>query len=66
MLAMPSHRANVAAAALIQAQGYKGRIAAATRYPDEAIELEKAGVEFAFNIYTEAGTGFANDLLKRL
>lgn len=66
MLAMPSHRANVAAAALLQAQEYKGRIAAATRYPDEAIELEKAGVEFAFNIYTEAGTGFANDLLKRL
>ena len=47
-------------------QGYEGRIAAATRYPDEAIELEEAGVEFASNIYTEAGTGFANDLLNRL
>lgn len=62
LLTMPSHKANVAAAERLRELGYTGRIAATTRYPDEAAELERHGVEFAFNIYAEAGAGFANDL----
>ena len=46
--------------------GYRGRIAATSWYPEEAEELEKAGVEFAFNIYQEAGEGLASDLRGRV
>ena len=65
LLALPSHRANLAVAERLRELGFKGRIAATTKYPDEAAELERLGVEFAFNIYAEAGTGFANDLRRR-
>lgn len=59
---LPSHQANLMVVERLQENGFKGRIAATAKYPDEAEELEKLGVEFAFNIYAEAGTGFANDL----
>lgn len=65
ILAMPSHPANLAAAAQLRELGYNGRIAATTKYPDQAAELEALGVEFAFNIYAEAGAGFASDLRVR-
>ena len=53
------------AAERLREHGYTGRIAATTKYPDEAAALQKLGVEFAFNIYSEAGTGFADDLRRR-
>lgn len=65
ILAMPSHPANLAAAEQLRELGFKGHIAATTKYPDQAAELEDLGVEFAFNIYAEAGAGFANDLRLR-
>ena len=42
--------------------GYRGRIAATTKYRDEEDALKAIGVEHTFNIYTEAGLGFANEL----
>ena len=42
--------------------GYQGSIAATTKYHDEEEELKALGVESTFNIYTEAGLGFANEL----
>lgn len=65
ILTMPSHQANMTAAERLREHGYTGRIAATTKYPDEAAELQELGVEFAFNIYAEAGTGFADDLRRR-
>jgi Trk K+ transport system NAD-binding subunit len=65
ILTMPSHPANLAAAAQLRELGFAGRIAATTKYPDQAAELQDLGVEFAFNIYSEAGAGFANDLRLR-
>ncbi len=65
ILTMPAHQANLAAALRLRELGYTGRIAVTTKFPDEAAELEQHGVEFAFNIYAEAGTGFANDLRRR-
>ncbi|MBT8062851.1 MAG: cation:proton antiporter, partial [Gammaproteobacteria bacterium] len=65
ILTMPVHQANLAAALHLRELGYTGRIASTTKFRDEAKELEKHGVEFAFNIYAEAGTGFANDLRRR-
>ncbi len=65
ILAMPAHQANIAAAKHLRDIGYTGRIASTTKYTDEAAQLEQLGVEFAFNVYDEAGTGFASNLRRR-
>ncbi|MGB1110704.1 MAG: cation:proton antiporter [Gammaproteobacteria bacterium] len=65
ILALPSHAANLSSASLLREHGFQGRIAATTRYPDEAEALEALGVEFAFNIHAEAGLGFVEDLRQR-
>jgi predicted Kef-type K+ transport protein len=65
ILALPSHRANLSAAERLREQGYRGRIAATTRYPEEAASLRDLGVEFAFDIHAEAGRGFVEDLRRR-
>jgi Trk K+ transport system NAD-binding subunit len=62
MLTLPSHTANMAAAERLQQMGYKGRIAATSKFPDEEQALKDIGVDLAFNIYSEAGLGFASNL----
>ena len=39
--------------------GFKGSIAATARYPDDETRLLEAGATAVFNIYAEAGIGFA-------
>lgn len=63
LFAMPSHESNLLAVARLRERGYQGRIAATSWYPEEVRDLEKAGADFAFNIYQEAGIGLADDLL---
>lgn len=65
VLALPSHRANLSVAQRLREQGFNGRVAATTRYPDEAESLRLEGVEFAFDIHSEAGKGFVDDLRQR-
>lgn len=65
MLTLPTHSANLAAAQQLKSLGYTGFIAATSKFEDEEQALKDAGVSFTFNIYTEAGLGFAGDL-KRL
>jgi glutathione-regulated potassium-efflux system ancillary protein KefC len=60
MLAMPSHTENRAAAERLAASGYDGLTAATARYADEIADLQELGVDAAFNIYAEAGLGFAD------
>ena len=62
MLTLPSHTANMAAAERLQQMGYNGRIAATSKFPDEEQALKAIGVDLAFNIYSEAGLGFASNL----
>jgi len=62
LLTMSSHQANIAAASRLKEMGYSGKIASTSKYDDEAEQLKKLGVDHTFNIYAEAGTGFANDL----
>ena len=38
-------------------------IAAIARYPDQIAELTDAGVDFARNLYEEAGQGLADDAI---
>jgi hypothetical protein len=59
MLALPNLQANLDALAELQAISFSGRIAATARFPDEMALLQQAGATAVFNIYTEAGSGFA-------
>lgn len=60
MLVMPDHSAQLATIDQINRHGFKGKIAATAKYPDELETLKALGVDAAFNIYAEVGTGFAS------
>ncbi|MCK4708772.1 MAG: NAD-binding protein, partial [Gammaproteobacteria bacterium] len=60
MLALPNLQANLDALEQLQQTSFSGRSAAIARFTDEAMTLHKAGATAVFNIYTEAGTGFAD------
>ena len=62
LLTLPTHKANLNAALRLREMGYRANIAATTKYRDEEDALKAVGVEYAFNIYAEAGLGFANQL----
>jgi hypothetical protein len=66
LLAMRSHAANLEAVRLLVSRGYPGMITATAQFPDEIEELERAGVEAAFNLYAEAGSGFAEHVAEQL
>ncbi len=59
LLAMPEHNANMHALKQIRDKDFTGYIAALALFPDDAAELEAAGAQVAFNLYEEAGSGFA-------
>ena len=62
LLTLPTHKANISAALRLKEMGYRGRIAATSKFRDEEDDLKAIGVEHTFNIYSEAGLGFANEL----
>ncbi|MGV6808227.1 MAG: cation:proton antiporter domain-containing protein [bacterium] len=62
LLTLPTHKANLVAAQRLKEMGYSGKTAATSAFRDEEDALKEIGVEFTFNIYTEAGIGFANEL----
>ncbi|MEM6998811.1 MAG: cation:proton antiporter family protein [Pseudomonadota bacterium] len=66
LLTMSCHQANMNAASRLRQMGYSGAIAVTTEYPDEEHDLKAIGVDHTFNIYAEAGFGFANELHKFL
>ncbi len=45
---------------MIHDSGYETQIAASVKHDDDMLVLKKAGVDSVFNIYAEAGSGFAN------
>jgi hypothetical protein len=59
MLALPTLTANLDALEQLLEIGFTGGIAATARYPDDEARLGDAGATAVFNIYAEAGTGFA-------
>lgn len=58
MLALTNHQENMLVADLLREMGYTGRIAAVVRFDEEATALEAKGIS-AFNLYAQAGEGFA-------
>jgi glutathione-regulated potassium-efflux system ancillary protein KefC len=59
MLTLPKKSATLAVLDRLRQTSFAGRIAAIARFPDEAEDLQRAGAQTVFNIYTEAGAGFA-------
>jgi hypothetical protein len=51
--------ANLDALAQLRRVNFKGRVTATARYPGEEAELVESGATAVFNIYKEAGAGFA-------
>lgn len=62
MLALPNLQANLDALDLLRKISFPGRITATARYPDEEERLLQCGATAVFNIYTEAGAGFADHI----
>ena len=58
MLALTNHQENLLVGQLLKKLGYRGRVAAVVRFQEEAEELEAMGIS-AFNLYAQAGAGFA-------
>ena len=66
LLVIPEHAVQVSAIEQMSNRGYKGVIAATTKYPDEIDHFRELGVDAAYNVYTEAGSGFADHIGKSL
>ncbi|MCP3669022.1 MAG: cation:proton antiporter [Gammaproteobacteria bacterium] len=60
MLALPNLQANLDTLEQLREISFPGRVAATARYPDEEEPLRQSGATAVFNIYTEAGVGFAD------
>lgn len=66
LLTLPTHNANMATVSRLREMGYAGKIAVTSKYPDEEEDLKQAGADYTFNIYKEAGVGFANELRSKI
>jgi len=63
MLALPKLTTNLAVLEQLRAASFAGRVAATAKFQDEVEALKEAGAHTVFNIYTEAGAGFAGHVL---
>ena len=59
MLALPKLKTSLSVLDQLGEAHFSGHVAATARFPDEIRTLKQAGAATVFNIYTEAGTGFA-------
>lgn len=67
LLAMPDHKGNLyAAEQLSNIQDYNFKVAALAYYKHDEIELNEMGIDFVFNVYEEAGSGFAQHVWSEL
>jgi predicted Kef-type K+ transport protein len=66
ILAMPEHTANMNALEELTRRQFPGKIAVTAKYDDETEELAQAGAHAAYNIYAEAGFGFAEHVCQVL
>ncbi len=60
MLSMSNHQANLLALREIHSAGFQGPVTATARFEDQLSELEAAGATAAYNIFSEAGAGYAD------
>lgn len=65
LVSLTNHAENLVAVELAQELGFEGTLAVVSRFPDQEQELEEKGC-IAFNLYGEAGHGFAEHVIERL
>ncbi|MEH6571074.1 MAG: cation:proton antiporter family protein [Halioglobus sp.] len=65
MLALTNHQENLLVGKLLDDLCYRGQLAAVVRFSEEASELEQHGIS-AFNLYAQAGAGFATHAAQKL
>ena len=66
MLAITNHQANILAIREMKSAGYKGPITATAQFEDERLELIKEGATAAYNLFSEAGAGYADHVCKNV
>ncbi|GAM57442.1 glutathione-regulated potassium-efflux system protein kefB [Vibrio ishigakensis] len=66
LLAIPNNQGNHYAFEQLKIRGYKGKVAAIAEYPDQVDQFLELGADAAFNIYREAGSGFATHVCDTL
>ena len=59
MLALPNLSINLSVLEQLEMSHFDVHVAATARYPDDVEPLKEAGAATVYNIYTEAGAGFA-------
>jgi len=66
LLDMPKPQENLFAFKQLEENNFKGKVAATAKYDDQVEMLKDAGLDAAYNIYGEAGAGFANHISDQL
>lgn len=66
MLALPDPQTSMFSIQQMKERGYKGQITASVRYEDEMQFLKDAGIDAAYNLYEEAGVGFADHVCEHM
>ena len=66
LLDMPKPEENLFAFKQLKANDFKGKVAGTAKYDDQVESLKAAGFDAAYNIYGEAGSGFANHVSDQL
>lgn len=66
MLCMDDHQSAMDTIKRLKVVNYPGMVAATAQFDDEIIELKKHGVHLAYNLYSEAGVGFADQVCDNL
>ncbi|WP_136796423.1 cation:proton antiporter family protein [Desulfosediminicola ganghwensis] len=66
ILAMPCMDAKLYVTSVLKKNNFPGTIASVAMFDDEINTLLEAGVDTAFNVYTEAGAGLANHIKENI
>ncbi|MBI9038930.1 MAG: cation:proton antiporter [Bacteroidales bacterium] len=66
MLCMNDHKSNMFAVERLKAIDYEGLIAATAVHDDEIKELENLNIHSVYNLYSEAGFGFADHACQKI
>lgn len=66
MLAIPDFNAKKIAGRELRRRGYAGLLTATHVYPEEEAPIIDAGFNESYNYFTEAGVGFARDIIESL
>ena len=65
LVSLTNHKENLEVVKLLKQMGYAGRLAVVSHFPDQQRELQALGC-VTFNLYAEAGHGFAEHVLEQI